>query len=106
MVINSCLWEDASTITEKEILNKYNLPNIDVLKVGHHGSKTSSSKEFINEIKPKYSVISVGKNNRYGHPNKEVLDVLKNSKIYRTDQDGSIMIKIKNNKLKIETCSP
>ena len=97
---------DASVITEKEILDKYNLSNIDVLKVGHHGSKTSSSKEFIDETNPKYSIISVGKNNRYGHPNKEVLDNLKNSKIYRTDQDGSIMFKIKNNKLKIETCSP
>ncbi|MBQ1812345.1 MAG: DNA internalization-related competence protein ComEC/Rec2 [Bacilli bacterium] len=92
---------DASRTTEKEILDKYNLPDIDVLKVGHHGSKTSSSKTFINEINPKYSVISVGKNNRYGHPNKEVLENLNNSKIYRTDQDGSIMFKIKNNKLKI-----
>ena len=97
---------DASTTTEKEIMNKYNLRHIDVLKVGHHGSKTSSSKEFISEINPKYSIISVGKNNRYGHPNKEVLNNLKDSKIYRTDQDGSIMFKIKINKLKIETCSP
>ena len=97
---------DASSTTEKEILNKYNLLNIDVLKVGHHGSKTSSSKVFINEINPKYSVISVGKKNRYGHPNKEVLETLNESKIYRTDEDGSIMFKIKNNKLKIETCSP
>ncbi|MBR2840413.1 MAG: hypothetical protein IKF01_00920 [Bacilli bacterium] len=97
---------DASITTEKEILSKYNLHDIDVLKVGHHGSKTSSSKEFINEIKPKYSIISVGKNNRYGHPNKEVLSVLENSKIYRTDEDGSIMFNLKNNKLKIETCSP
>ena len=97
---------DASTTSEKEILNKYNLPHIDVLKVGHHESNTSSSKEFINEINPKYSIISVGKNNRYGYPNKEVLDNLDNSKIYRTDQDGSIMFKIKNNKLKIETCTP
>ena len=95
---------DASTTTEKEILNKYSLPDIDVLKVGHHGSKTSSSKGFINEISPKYSIISVGKNNRYGHPNKEVLDNLKNSKIYRTDQDRIIMFKIKNNKFEIETC--
>ena len=47
----------------------------------------------------------VGKNNRYGHPNKEVLDNLKDSKIYRTDKDGSIIFKIKNSKLKIETCS-
>ena len=97
---------DASTTTEKEILNNYNLPDIDILKVGHHGSRTSSGKEFINEINPKYSIISVGKNNRYGHPNKEVLENLENSKIYRTDQDGSIMFKIKNNKLRIETCSP
>ena len=97
---------DASITTEKEILDRYNLPNIDVLKVGHHGSKTSSSTEFISKMNPKYSVISVGKNNRYGHPNKEVIDNLKNSKVYRTDQDGSIMFKIKNKKLKIETCSP
>ena len=97
---------DASITTEKEIMNKYNLPDIDVLKVGHHGSKTSSSKEFISEINPRYSIISVGKNNRYGHPNKETLDNLENTKIYRTDQDGSIMFKIENNKLKIETCAP
>ena len=97
---------DAGVEKEKDILDKYNLSNVDVLKIGHHGSKTSSSKEFINEINPNYSIISVGKNNRYGHPNKEVLNNLSNSKIYRTDQDGSIMFKIKNNKLKIETCSP
>jgi len=96
---------DASSTTEKEILNKYNLPNIDVLKVGHHGSKTSSSEEFIDEINPKYSIISVGKNNKYGHPNKEALDNLKDSKIYRTDQNGSIKFKIKNDNLKVETCT-
>ncbi len=97
---------DASITTEKEILSKYNLPDIDVLKVGHHGSNTSSGKEFIKKINPKYSVISVGKNNKYGHPNKEALDILKDSKIYRTDKQGSVIFKIKNNKLKIETCSP
>ena len=97
---------DAGIDKEKDILEKYNIPDIDVLKVGHHGSKTSSSKNFIDEIKPKYSIISVGKNNRYGHPNDNVLDNLGTSKIYRTDQDGSIMFKIKNNKLKIETCTP
>ncbi len=93
---------DAGIDKEKDILDKYSLNNIDVLKVGHHGSKTSSSKSFIEEINPKYSVISVGKNNRYGHPNKEILENLSESKIYRTDEDGSIMFKIKNNKLKIE----
>ena len=97
---------DAGIEVEEDLIKKYNLKDIDVLKVGHHGSKTSSSKEYIDEINPKYSIISVGKNNRYKHPNKEVLDNLKNSKIYRTDQDGSIMFRIKNDKLKVETCGP
>ena len=97
---------DAGIDKEKDILNKYNISNVDVLKVGHHGSKTSSSKELINSINPKYSIISVGKNNRYGHPNKEVLETLKDTKIYRTDQDGSIMFKIKNNELEMKICSP
>lgn len=97
---------DASTVVEQDLLSKYNLKDIDFLKIGHHGSKTSSSKEFIEEINPNYSIISVGKNNRYGHPNKEVLSTLEYSKIYRTDIDGSIGVKIKNNKLKIKTCSP
>ena len=97
---------DAGIDKEQDILNKYDLSGIYVLKIGHHGSNTSSSEEFIDRTNPKYSVISVGKNNRYGHPNKEVLSNLEQSKIYRTDQDGSIIFKIKNNKLKIETCSP
>ena len=96
---------DAGIEKEKDILEKYNISDVYVLKVGHHGSKTSSDKKFIDEIKPKYSIISVGKNNRYGHPNKEVLNNLKQSKVYRTDQDGSILFKIKNDKLKIKTCS-
>ena len=97
---------DAGIEKEKDILEKYNISDVYVLKVGHHGSKTSSDKKFIDEIKPKYSIISVGKNNRYGHPNKEVLNNLKQSKVYRTDQDGSIMFKIKNDKFQIETYSP
>ena len=55
---------DAGVDKEKDILERYNISNIDVLKVGHHGSKTSSSKSFINKINPKYSIISVAKNNR------------------------------------------
>ena len=97
---------DAGVDKEKDILDKYNISDIDVLKVGHHGSRTSSSKEFIDKIKPKYSIISVGKNNRYNHPNKKVLNNLDGSRIYRTDQDGSIMFKIKKDKLQIETYSP
>lgn len=100
------LMGDAGIEVEKDLIEKYNIKDIDILKVGHHGSKTSSGKEFIDEINPKYSIISVGKNNRYGHPNEGVLDNLENSKIYRTDQYGSVKFKIKNNKLKIETCAP
>ena len=87
---------DAGVDKEKDILDKYNISNIDVLKVGHHGSKTSSSENFINDMNPEYSIISVGKNNRYGHPNKEILYNLDNSKIYRTDEGGSIMFRINN----------
>jgi len=97
---------DTGVEVEEDLIEKYNLQDIDVLKVGHHGSKTSSSKNFIDEINPKYSIVSVGKNNRYGHPNKEVLNNLEDSTVYRTDQDGSIMFKIKNNKLEIKTCAP
>ena len=97
---------DASINTEKDIMNNYDIGDVFILKVGHHGSKTSSSEEFINSVNPKYSIISVGKNNKFGHPKKEVLDNLSNSKIYRTDIDGSIMFKIKKDKLRIETYSP
>ena len=87
------LMGDASIKTEKEILKEYDIENIDILKVGHHGSKTSSSKEFISVTNPKYSIISVGKN-KYGHPNKEVLETLSKSKIYRTDKEGSIIFNL------------
>ena len=97
---------DAGIEKEHDILEKYNLKDIDFLKIGHHGSNTSSSSEFINSINPKYSLISVGKNNRYGHPKEQVLNILNNSKIYRTDKNGSIRIKIKNDGYSIETCEP
>lgn len=93
---------DAGVKVEEDLIKEYNLNDIDVLKVGHHGSKTSSSKKFIDEVNSKYSIISVGKNNRYGHPNVEVLDVLKNSKIYRTDLDGSVKIELDRNGIKLE----
>ena len=97
---------DAGVEVEEDLIKKYSLQDIDILKVGHHGSKTSSSRNFVDNINPKYSIISVGKNNRYGHPNDDVLENLETSKIYRTDQDGSIMFKIKSNKFEIKTCAP
>lgn len=97
---------DASIKKEKDVILNYNLEDIDFLKVGHHGSNTSSSKEFIDSINPRYSMISVGKNNRYGHPKASVLSILKNSKVYRTDIDGSIIVNLNKDKYRISTCSP
>ena len=97
---------DAGIPREKDILEKYNLSNINFIKIGHHGSNTSSSKNFINSINPKYSLISVGKNNRYGHPKESVLDILSNSKIFRTDLDGSIEIKLNKSTYKIRMRPP
>ena len=81
---------DAEEENEKQI----NWPKTDVLKVGHHGSNTSSSKNFINQVQPKYSIIMVGKDNSYKLPKQETIDKLKNigSEIYRTDENGTIEI--------------
>lgn len=105
VVINNLkflLMGDASIKVEKNLITNYDLSDVDVLKVGHHGSKSSSSKEFIDEINPKYAIISVGENNRYNHPSNEVLDNLKNSIIYRTDKDGTILFKINDNKFDVK----
>ncbi len=75
---------------EERILKKYPSLKIDVLKAGHHGSKTSSSEIFIHNISPAIAWISVGERNRYGHPHNEVLARLSKTRIYRTDQDGAI----------------
>lgn len=91
---------DSTFVSEDYLLENYNIKNISILKVGHHGSSTSTTKEFVSTINPKISLISVGKNN-YGHPTKEVLDNLQSSIIYRTDKMGSINIKVYKSKLKI-----
>ena len=103
---NFLLMGDASKKTENYIMSKNHIHNITFLKVGHHGSNTSSGKSFINYVKPIYSIISVGKKNKFGHPKKEVLDILNNTKIYRTDLNGSIQILINNNGYKIKTYEP
>ena len=88
------LMGDASEKSEKEIMKDYDIGQVDVLKAGHHGSKTSSSEEFIKEIKPKLVLISAGKDNKFNHPNKETLDTLEKYKIKYliTFKEGSIKI--------------
>lgn len=79
---------------ERYLLTLGKLPDIEVLKVGHHGSQTSSSVALLSLLKPDYALISVGEDNRYGHPHKEVIDrfSLMGIPIFRTDQNGAIII--------------
>ena len=98
---------DIEEIAEKAILSKYinkqELLKADILKVAHHGSKTSSIKEFINVVNPKYAVIGVGKDNKFGHPSEKTIENLNNKKvkIYRTDIFGEIMIVTDGNNVRI-----
>ena len=98
---------DIEEVAEREILNLYDqnkdLLGASILKVAHHGSKTSSTSNFLNIINPKVAVIGVGKNNNFGHPSKCILERLKslNCSIYRTDLNGEISIEV-NNKSRVE----
>ncbi|WP_434293542.1 ComEC/Rec2 family competence protein [Clostridium botulinum] len=85
---------DAEKTSEKDILNSNEDLSSNVLKVGHHGSHSSSSKEFLDKINPKIAIISCGKNNDYGHPHKETMKELnkRNIEVYRTDIDGNIVL--------------
>lgn len=89
---------------EKENEESISWSKVDVLKVGHHGSDTSSSKEFLEQIQPKYAIIMVGKDNSYKLPKQETIDKLKTlgSEIYRTDENGTIRIISDGNNLEIE----
>lgn len=91
---------DLTSTIEKEI----DWEDIDVLKVAHHGSRYSSSNEFLNEVRPEISVISVGKNNDYNHPHKEALNRLKkiNTTIYRTDEKGTIYLRDDSKEIKVD----
>lgn len=90
--------EAEQKIVWREILRQAQ-DEVDVLKVSHHGSKTATSQELLNVLKPKTAVISVGKNNRFGHPTTEVLERLKQSgaEIIRTDLTGEVIFKIIEN---------
>ncbi|MDV5114683.1 ComEC/Rec2 family competence protein [Clostridium perfringens] len=86
---------DAEKLAEEEALAKYkNSLDSDVIKFGHHGSSSSSSNAFIEAVSPKYGIISCAKDNKYGHPHSETLDIIKkyNIKTFRTDTDGEIIL--------------
>ena len=93
---------DATKKSEEYILNNYSLSNITILKVGHHGSRTSSSEKFIREIKPIYALISAGVNNRFNHPHKEIVKRLEkyNVIIYDVRKKGMTMFDFTNDYIK------
>lgn len=96
--IGGLKWLFTGDLEEKgELFLVKNYPrlNVDVLKVGHHGSNTSTTEVLLNSIKPRYAIISAGVNNRFGHPHNDVISRLKerNIQIYRTDENGSITYK-------------
>lgn len=86
---------DLDIAGEERILKKYPSLEVDILKVGHHGSKTSTSEELLEITTPSIAIISVGENNRYGHPNDEVIERLENQIIFRTDELGMITYECK-----------
>lgn len=94
---------DASKEEEKYLINTYNVPKMDIIKVGHHGSATSSSQLLVSQLQPEIALISVGNHNRYGHPSQSVLKRYQKeqTKIYRTDQVGSVQITLRS--LKVRT---
>lgn len=102
---------DIEEVAENKILSRYkdtDLLKADIIKIAHHGSKTSSSESFLETVSPKIALIGVGKNNNFGHPSNQILDRLENfnTKIYRTDECGEITINVnkKGKIVKIEKC--
>ena len=96
---------DAESDEEEEILNSGADLKSTVLKVGHHGSRTSTSYPFLREVMPQYAVISVEKGNSYGHPNEETLSKLSDAgvEVYRTDESGDIVMTSDGNNIRITT---
>lgn len=94
---------DIESTIEKKLVNQ-GIGRVDILKIPHHGSNTSSTKDFITMLSPKFSIISVGRNNSYNHPSKDVIQRLVsfNTKIYRTDTMGLIKVRIDKRGLDIE----
>jgi competence protein ComEC len=99
------LTSDLERRMERRLLSAESVTPSEILKVAHHGSKTSSAEDFVAGVKPLYAVISVGLDNSYGHPNREVLDRLEahHAVIFRTDRDGLISIRTDGRRLYVDT---
>lgn len=93
---------------EQQIMRTYPSLPVDILKVGHHGSKTSTSESFLRHIRPKVALISAGRRNRYGHPHREVIERLRHDhvRIFRTDEHGAVVIRFHKRISTIQTFLP
>ena len=96
---------DLIAAQEKAMLDEGKEPRCTVLKVAHHGSKTSTTEAFLAAAAPRFAVISVGRDNTFGHPAAEVVGRLQNAgaKIYRTDEDGAVVFRTDGKKMRVET---
>ena len=96
---------DAEKATESDLLTEKLNIDCDVLKVGHHGSNSSSTAAFLKAASPEYAAISVGKDNMYSHPSNKTVTALKNcgAKVYRTDKNGDISFYVENGNIRVET---
>lgn len=99
---------DATKEAENDVVSKYNLNDVDILKLSHHGSKTSSSEYFLSKIKPKIGVISSGRNNRFNHPSRETIDTLNKLNIFylNTQTSGTVEFVIKKNSVTYNEYKP
>jgi competence protein ComEC len=95
---------DIEEEAEEDIAHLKNWLSSDVMKIPHHGSRTSAQDDFLREVSPSITVISVGRDNAFGHPSQEVLDKFEGKSILRTDQDGAVMIVEKGEDLLVKTC--
>ncbi len=95
---------DIESDGEQQLLEQYGLPTVDILKIGHHGSNTSTSKIWLDALEPKAAIISVGLNNLYHHPSAEVINRLQIHEIpiWRTDLDGAVFVHIEEDGYKVE----
>lgn len=94
---------DAEKDQVSDMFKKGRLKNVDIYKVGHHGSKNAITQNDAKKLSPKISLLSVGEKNRYGHPAKATLDMLSGSQIFRTDTQGTITINVTANNINVKT---
>lgn len=99
---------DAGVAEERKLINRIKIGKIDILKVGHHGSSTSSEESFINSLSPFYSVISVGRTNRFNHPNPKQVKIIKqlSRNTLLTSINGSVKFIIKSDRIIKSECRP